>query len=599
MRHHRTVLGLGVLLVGIATGVLALAAADRDAAHPPPAPRAARATAEPRTPSLDAVPLQAGQRWRYAVDAGHDVDLGGDALAVQVAGTWQLTVLRADGDGVLLESELAASVSIGPARQRATADPAVAAELARPHYLTLDPQGRVTSFQFSPDQRSLARGVVRSLATATQLVGAGAGGEQWDIEESDQTGRYLASYSRSGATIDKIKRSYTRVSGALEITELAAHTVFQAGGAVPASVSVDELLAGRTGKIALASRSRIALHLVGSDAVQPPERDLRGLDVVAVDGPAGSPRDRRDADRKLLAGATIAGLLADLAVDDDHVVASVGARLAALLRLEPARAAELAERVAGADPRTAGVILGALGTAGTAEAQTALVGLAGSSALAATDRAQVAVATTMVEHPTAELTEVLGGNLDAPDAELRSTSGLALGVAAARLAHDDAGRGQAIVDDLLARLADASDPAQQVLLLRALGNTGDARAIPALQIALSSTWPRVRGVAVETLRMFAGARVDDLIARALVDDPDPSVRRAAVFASSFRPIVPLLDTLGRALGSDRDVGVRLAVLRLLGDHLSVAGASALVDAAARRDPAEDVRAEARRLQSAG
>jgi hypothetical protein len=85
----------------------------------------------------------------------------------------------------------------------------------------------------------------------------------------------------------------------------------------------------------------------------------------------------------------------------------------------------------------------------------------------------------------------------------------------------------------------------------------------------------------------------------LVGDPDASVRRAAVFASSFRPIVPQLATLGRVLGSDRDVGVRLAVLRLLGDNLSVARASALVDAAASRDPAEDVRAEARRLQSAG
>src|SRR6185295_16852692 len=296
-----------------------------------------------------------------------------------------------------------------------------------------------------------------------------------------------------------------------------------------------------------------------------------------------------------LAGASLADVLGELTVDDEGVMASVGSRLAALLRLEPDHARELAARVAGADDRATSVVLGALAAAGTAETQAALVELLGTTALPAADRAQVAVAMAMVEHPGAELTQALRDNLDATDRELRNAANLALGVTAARLAGDSAEDARSIVDELLCRLAQTSDPEQRCLVLRALGNTADPRALPALRGQLLDAWPRVRGAAVEALHAFSEPIVDALIVQVLASDPDASVRRAAVLASSLRPLAPLLGGLGQALGSDREVSVRLAIVHLLGQHLDSPEAAALLDRAARRDATEDVRAEARRL----
>jgi HEAT repeat protein len=198
-----------------------------------------------------------------------------------------------------------------------------------------------------------------------------------------------------------------------------------------------------------------------------------------------------------------------------------------------------------------------------------------------------------IEAPNADVTSALQSNLGANDRTLANASALALGIAALRLRTADDPRAAAIIDDLIARLTATTDPVAQIAILRALGNAGDPRSLPALRVALANSEPSVRKVAVEALRSIAEPTVDGLIAQVMLGDTDPDVRQGAVFASARRPIDTMLATLTRA-SADRDDDVRIEVAKALGNHHDNAGARSLLEGLAARDSVAEVREEARR-----
>src|SRR5207342_191804 len=90
------------------------------------------------------------------------------------------------------------------------------------------------------------------------------------------------------------------------------------------------------------------------------------------------------------------------------------------------------------------------------------------------------------------------------------------------------------VDDLLARLARATSDDERAVVLRALGNTGDPRILPALSASFSSTGSvLVRVAATEAMRLVAGS--EGMIATA-IGDSVVDVRAAAVFAATDRDL---------------------------------------------------------------
>jgi HEAT repeat protein len=269
----------------------------------------------------------------------------------------------------------------------------------------------------------------------------------------------------------------------------------------------------------------------------------------------------------------------------------MGARIDELLRSDPEAAGAFARAAAGADPRATLVIVGALGTAGTPQAQHGLVELAANRSLSTDARVQSTVAMSSVEHPDRELTDTLAHALASETGELQTVSGLALGVTAARLAFEEASRADAIVVELLARLNATADPAQEIAILRALGNAGDARALPSLQALIARATGEVRRVAVEAIRSIPGPEVDGLLGALLLADRESSIRTTAAYAVKFRDVAPLQEALSRALAADRDANVRLEIVHSLGTHRGDASAVSLLQQATR-DADPDVRAVA-------
>jgi HEAT repeat protein len=590
MRAPRLILAFAGLAIVLGGGVMAARHRSAEAARIPstlPAPAAGSTFA---APAIERFTL-GGQR-TYEVAASYTTELtreqGTSSVPIEIAGLWQVTVVRAGAEGVLLRSTFAGRTVVAGRPELG-----LGAELAQPHYLAFAPGGRFVAAHFRPEQDDLARGIAQSLAATLQLPGIDGGRASWQSDETDASGHYVARYERAGGSLEKTKLRYVQPDHSPAARDLRARATYQLGDDTwPVRLDGEETVTFVEPGLTVRAGSRIALSRTAT-AVVPVEIALDGYETERVGEP--SRHNSIKGDRDLLAGATLDDLLGALTGGGDAARGSVAARLEALLRLHPDSAAQIAKLlIAGTDRSAARLLLGALGSAGTPSAQNAMVQVLSADTLTAKERAHAATAMTMLEQPNDQAVAGLQAQLNAPTPALARSSANALGVAALRLRALDPERSRAVVDDLIARLSATSDPAAQVAILHALGNAGDSRALPAVRPFIDSGSVDLRRAAVESLRLLSEPAVDDLLSRVMLGDADPAVRRAAVFASGERAVGPLLTALARALG-DRDDGVRLEVVQLLGQHRAEATVADLLARAASADPADNVRDEAQRL----
>jgi HEAT repeat protein len=206
-------------------------------------------------------------------------------------------------------------------------------------------------------------------------------------------------------------------------------------------------------------------------------------------------------------------------------------------------------------------------------------------------RSRAAVALGLTPTPTrdtlAALHDAAMGHGPLADAAL-----LAVGNSALRAARLDSSAAGGAVAALLARFAAAPDDVERVRVVRALGNTGDPRILPAIDQALASSSDAVRSAGVEALRLFPGPTVDSLLVRALADR-DAGVRSAAVFAASYRDLAPLAAALARSARHDPASMVRRAIVDLAAERMADPSWHAIVVWAAANDRDRDVREAAR------
>jgi HEAT repeat protein len=99
----------------------------------------------------------------------------------------------------------------------------------------------------------------------------------------------------------------------------------------------------------------------------------------------------------------------------------------------------------------------------------------------------------------------------------------------------------------------------------------------------------VREAAVTALRIIPDARADEWIAARMLKDPDPAVRRSAIFASSFRRLDPLLPALVQTMANDPENSVRLDAVRLIGENRNEIPSADVLLAQASQDRSTDVR----------
>jgi HEAT repeat protein len=637
-RKHRTLLLLTLLLLGLAGGAVALGTETPSA---PEAPQSAAST-QPRSaipsepsPVASVPPVRqategtrdwvAGMKYRYRLSTTQELRFtssqpGAEAppgMRFHLQGEWSVGIVSVDGDQVHARIQLVPSsteVSMGgESRLAPEVRRSFEAGLALPFFITLHRSGAVQLVHFEPGTDILVQGLLRATVGATQHVLSGPPQESWTTEEQDTTGRYSARYTRKTASsFEKSKLAYSHLSTPEGLQSLSngprvsvnSLTTLELGKDLWAeSLQGSEHLEVDSGPslFTIISSSQVALMLLerGRDRALLGSFEARRGQLVTLPLASyqGQGQDPKAELREVLAGKNFDALVKELhSLPADEKASETArsqalAQLRALFLLEPRQALLVHDTLrAGMDPLAASPLLGALSSASTPECLHALSGIATDGTLAGPVRVDATAALGMASTPTEEGVTALRKLAHDTDSELADTATLGLGSAAMMMNDGRARDAEALVHELVSAWRSATTPEQQALLLRALGNTRHPSALPTLQSALTSTSPEVRAAAVEALRNMPAPSADQLLASVLLQDPTAEVRQTAVFASSFRPLPPLLPVLAQALRLDSSDLVRREIITLAGDQLrAVPEARSLLEWSSQNDPSPGLR----------
>lgn len=614
---RRAVLAIAAVVAVAVVAALALWRLSGGASVPPappagPAPVAARPapTAPVRpAPALPAPPAASTDvlpAYRVGMQATYDVlltsatsfELGESMhqqlkdVRVELSGRWTVTVVAVDDDEVHLAATLGAPrFTLSPESDVPEME-ATRRGLASRHYFTVSARGTVQATHFPKGADPMARSLLKSVIATAQVTLPETRSDAWQVEEQAQEGEVLVAYGRlpgDGASLEKRVVRYVRVAalgGPVPAGEVGAYTI---SGRAELGVDAFGWLATRDGQETLrvapeggmlTVEERRTSRFVLRQRREAPElaldfqRDWPHLETSTLVDVQRLLSNQDAVDRAWVDGASLSSLLAALRAT---VPGEAGAqaramlvpRLAALLRLEPRQAAELATlaRQEG-DTQTSQTILAALSSAGTPEAQQALVDLGGDPTLPRLERLRAVGLLGLSKTPVAGSGAALEGWLSSEDRDVADTSALALGNHVKRRQEDGGAVATAetadLVQALIKALEAAQTPEERTLYLKALGNTGDPRAVPAIVAQLATDNVSVRAAAIWALRFMPGAEVDALLVEALTKDPALAPRQAVVGGAAFRSLVPLGPGLDRMARAYPDKALRLDIVHLLG-----------------------------------
>lgn len=486
----------------------------------------------------------------------------------------------------------------------------LAVELQKPFGLTLQ-SGVLTEIKAQPQASPFASSIIRTLAASVQVAGQPQGGAgKWSARENDATGSYMAEYSLLDAPgrLGKRKVQYDTLKiGQLSIATVAPQVtpeVVSSKGEVtlvPAtgeqwllhSVTYeDELKTSLAPTSALVSNTKVklvlreraqpkpgldaAVALAGARAAAPSLQSRGAVPAANFDAArigdytfnsavkeleeqAKNPKKKLLVDKvgdKPLEPETLASREAMLA---EH--GRVFTALAALLRQNPQHLGDVVKRARGGSPATQ-ALLDALASAGTPDAQAALIQLMNSTSATGPLRRAAAASLIRTPEPTPATVAALATHTDPAD-PLRVHALYGLGTMARLLRErGEADRSRTIGGILVQQLHRADSASEQVDALRGIANSGDPAAFEAVQPYLDSTTRKVKVAAVDALRLMQHPQVDALVAERLLS-PVADVQRAALDAISVRqPNDVLAAGLLKVLVSSSAAGVRIVAVRV-------------------------------------
>ena len=543
--------------------------------------------------------LAAGRTFVYDVAASRTMGAPGAApsVATDIRGTLSFTVVGAAEEGAALRVVLA-SPSRTDRPVRAGAD---VATLGTPFFVVMGESGAITGWYFPRAMPGESRRQLRSIVSGMQWVrGEGA---TWDSPELDEAGQYVGRYQLDGTSVTKSKLHYDLVRTPQGLVPVATVGKYDLGGATrfamgeggwPSSVDEDltTTVSFQGGRLGLSAKMRARLVSTGEDRqylgsfeVARPSFDP-DTDALAEDAALAL----HNADRGLVQGASFGGLVGDYEASTEHKGrARAVARLGALMRTSPESVREARTRLLAKDTKeaTGRALASALGAAGTKEAQQALADALASKDVPVSVKNDAAISLGLTENPTAEARTALKGAMT-QSSDVSQTAALALGNMAGSMAKEGQDATD-IVDDLLAKLAAATTSEQKVLFLDALGNTGDARALPAIRAHLAEGDASVRLAATAALRFQKADEVDPTLAL-MVRDPEVLVRKAALSAMSQRPVQKSLVGLRHVVENEPVKELRKTAIRILARAVdTVPEAEQILAWAAQHDADADVK----------
>ncbi len=535
---------------------------------------------------------------RYSLDfraaATFDPDsVNARRVELSVQGQWKAT--RSGNDLYELQVEHA-HVELAGADQSALE---IEAALEHPHYMRLDSSGHITEFFTSADTDPATWRVWFAIASYMQF--SPGEGDEWTSAELDPAGEYAAEYARVGADqYEKRKLQYLRVradGGWVPQRELnlgidGVTQVTRRGHGLPQTVQGSETswTESKSALVAVSVKTDVSLSLsesgVDDDAVHRFEKVRAGL-VAGLDAPASSlqPSGPRRSFAALVeqldAGIESPSLLIEgFALALAHEPDAIG-KVLELLRNEPER-----------DPGN--VLLAALGSAGTTEAQSALREIAQDSSVSDMIASEAIVEMGRTLQPNEASIALLIETVDDPRPMFSSTAALSLGNAVDHLGASESGK--LALAKLLAKLAGARSTGDTLDVLAALGNSASPDALPAITPFLHAANEDLRSAAVDALKLIPDQTVAGLISERLSLDDATVVRARAAYAMGYRTGSLAFESLASSLRREDNVEVR-------GEALASAAqvgagspqAQELLQWVAEHDASEKLRARAQQL----
>ncbi|MBP6629707.1 MAG: HEAT repeat domain-containing protein [Kofleriaceae bacterium] len=550
-----------------------------------------RGAADALGPTLTRRP-ERGHRYQLTLDVHTRAGAGAAPAAVQVTGELAAAAAAEDEQGrTRVQLHLRGQSTAGQPAQ-----PFVMPGLDQAADALYDGRGALVALAFVDAAGPQARNVLATVAAHLQLVDGP--GRVWETTELDPIGPHRVRYQRAADGVDKHKLAYQQVTTSSDLrADLVRSDITVAVGpdGWPRLLTVDEEVALGLEHAGMAVVTRLELRDLGVVEAGPPP--ALSAAPIAVDQLARAQVASAADDRALVDGASLDQVLATAReVDaDQHAAGLQFLRLAALFRLDAAAAAAAGRRLrSSTDGAEVRLLAGALGDSGAPAAQRALAEIAAAGGLDDGRRGQAVVALGLAPSPTPAALAALRLVADGPPGELTDAALLALGNLAMRLREQDPAAALRVVDELLARLAAAGDDSRRAAVVRALGNTGDARVVAALAPLAGAASAELRAAALASLRLVPGPDSTRLLLAGLRDG-DSEVRTGAVYALGFHPPAPYVDVVVAHYRQEPAPMVRREILVVAGAYLDEqAPYRSLLEWAARNDPDADLRATATR-----
>lgn len=534
-RLHR--IALLVAAVAIAVAFFAIEA-ERSvepvaaSAEPADTPRAARSAVDDQGQGrATARPEEVVER-RHTLRYDRTVILGAAEQAIGVEGRW--TVLPLGADRVQVQLELEDYVADGPAPSG----------LELPFQLGLSADGALTGAGFNSDVPPATRNLLVEIAAA--LAYTPGEGEAWWTEETDLNGSYAARYHHQpDGGIERVRHEYLSVHTAqgLKATgeglSVDGRTLFRVDEHGPVEVSVAENTTRVFGKVNITAIAAVQARLVRTHASVQPLPQVRHLPLRPI-APLIDSDGLRAADRNRIGDADLSTAMSWLdelersaleGAELNRLEGGVHARLRAFTRLHPEVLPEYLELLRGADDERARSMVSALGAAGTAETTAALVDLLDDDLSAGVARS-VHHALNMTQAPSGDSVRGLLAQVDDP--ENGDTAMLAAANQVRNLDGAEAEAAKDVVELLLERYEEAPDNSTRGLVIASMGNTGDARVLPALQHALQTGNVTLARYAAYAYRHIPGAEVELILEGLLTQHPFEAVRIQAMRSVEVR-----------------------------------------------------------------
>lgn len=540
----------------------------------------------------------------YRVRSRSTTVLGpGQSFVFQVGGALTVVFAESTPHGARFQVSISdVALGSGTEGQNPAAAKALAAELTLPFFVTIDAAGHVVELSVPVRASTVVAGLRKHLATLLQYEVRAE--PRWETSEKDSTGTYHARYKRSGSRLAREKEFYSKLLTPRGVVEMNPDVRRRVSGLAELELGTDhwpETLKSRERAVAsagaglrdLVSERVDELIRVASDEGLPHAvaSRLEGYETVALDSLELYVAEQATADEGVVKGRSASVLLSAMDATDEASANEAMSAFAAYLRLHPDQAERASSRLVRYDAG-AKRVFGALSAAGTSEAQSVLADLVRNEAAPPAAREDGAIALSMSENPTRETLDALRSRMNDANPDVASAATLAAANVARKVADMEPDASADLIADLLKRLDAATDPDVQILLLRALGNAGDARVVPVAARLLASADNGVRAAACEALTFVRVDTADVLLAQTMVRDPTAYVRTSSIRVSMLRPVEHYFDALAEVLRVDAVEDVRLVAVQRLGVTLVLPRARQLVQHAARTDPSANVRAAA-------